>query len=276
MNSPEKIFTSELKSGILELKDFVDFNKVIEHTEQIKIYLNALNALLSSSEISKAIYALWDENPKIFSVLGILIAVRDANNKFVLLPNGCNILMSDYFNTPESVIEYLTKTGLLSFFHNQKVNNLVDYVFGVEVGLDTHARKNRSGELMQTYVANILSSKNVTFQSQVSVKKLPNEIKKSFGEKRKVFDFVISGKNKTWIVEVNYYGNTGSKINETTSSYINLQEMITRVPGYDFIWITDGRAWRNDTASLSNAVENIRHFHNLKSFEKEIDKIIKE
>lgn len=276
MDSREKDFISALKSGIFELKDYVDFNKVVEHTEKVKIYLNALNVLLSSSDIPATINALWKENPRIFSVLGILLAVRDYNEKFVLLPDGSNVIMSNYFNSPKNVIDYLSNTGLLSFFNNQKVNNLIDYVFGIEVGLDTHARKNRGGELMQTYVSDILSSKNVTFQCQVSVKKLPNDLKKSFGKKRKVFDFVFKGNKKTWIVEVNFYGSTGSKVSETTSSYINLQELITRVPGYDFMWITDGKAWENDPASLSNALENINHFYNLKSFEKKIDIILEE
>ncbi|MBD5364634.1 MAG: restriction endonuclease [Bacteroides sp.] len=276
MIAAERAFISGLKSGLFELKDYVDFDKVVEHTEKVKIYLNALNELLSSSDVSLTVHALWADNPKIFSVLGILLAVRDSEGKFVLLPNGSNVHMSDYFNSPESVVEYLSKTGLLSFFHNQKVNNLIDYVFGIEVGLDTHARKNRGGELMQKYISDILSSKNVTFQCQVPVKKLPNELKKSFGKKRKVFDFVFKGNDKTWIVEVNFYGSTGSKISETTSSYINLQELITRVPGYDFMWITDGGAWKKDSASLSNAIENINHFYNLKSFEEEIDKILEE
>lgn len=276
MDSREKDFISALKFGIFELKDYVDFNKVVEHTEKVKIYLNALNALLTSSDIPATINALWKENPRIFSVLGILLAVRDSNEKFVLLPDGSNVIMSEYFNSPKNVIDYLSNTGLLSFFHNQKVNNLVDYVFGIEVGLDTHARKNRGGGLMQTYVSDILASKNVTFQCQVPIKNLPNDLKKSFGKKRKVFDFVFKGNNKTWIVEVNFYGSTGSKVSETTSSYINLQELITRVPGYDFMWITDGKAWENDSASLSNALENINHFYNLKSFEKIIDKILEE
>lgn len=272
-------FLDSAKLSIFELKDFVDFEKVvknIDNIENVKIYLNTLNALLTASDIDKVVREIWDLNPNTFSVLNILIAVRDGKNKFVSQQNGTDILMSEYFKSPDEIIKFLSDTGLLSFLQHQKVNNLIDYVFGIEVGLDSNARKNRSGNLMQNFVADILTSNKIDFQTQVSVRKLSEELKKSFGKKRKVFDFVINGCDRTWLVEVNFYGDKGSKVNETTSSYINLQGLITKVQGYDFIWISDGLAWFKDQSSLQNALSNINHFYNLSTFEKEVKNLIKQ
>lgn len=266
-NSDLNLFLSQLKSSQFELKDFVDFSKVISNTEAVKIYLNALNSLLCVSDVESVIRELWVECPKAFSVLNLLIAVRDSDKKEVLLSDGQNVVMSNLFKSPDEILTFLTNTGLLSFFKSQKINNLVDYVFGVEVGLDTHARKNRGGSIMQNLVANILRQNNLDYTPQVSVGKLSSEIKKSFGKKRKKFDFVVKGVSKIWLLEVNFYASTGSKINETASSYIELQKLIKRVPGYDFIWITDGKAWLEETSTLENALENINHLYNLYSFE---------
>lgn len=46
----------------------------------------------------------------------------------------------------------MRKTGLFDLMGNHLVNNLVDYVTGVETGLDSNGRKNRGGHLMENLV----------------------------------------------------------------------------------------------------------------------------
>ena len=41
----------------------------------------------------------------------------------------------------EGVVEFIQDTGLEKVFRNKQITNLVDYVFGVEMGLDTYARR---------------------------------------------------------------------------------------------------------------------------------------
>ena len=50
-----------------------------------------------------------------------------------------------YFESPEKIYEFCHQTELDKIFIDGKIKNLYDYVFGVEVGLDTNARKNRGG-----------------------------------------------------------------------------------------------------------------------------------
>ena len=46
----------------------------------------------------------------------------------------------------------MKKTGLFNLLQNHLVNNLYDYVLGVECGLNSNARKNRGGHLMEDAV----------------------------------------------------------------------------------------------------------------------------
>lgn len=51
---------------------------------------------------------------------------------------------------------FMRKTGLFSLISEHLINNLVDYVTGVEVGLDSNGRKNRGGHLMENLVESYL------------------------------------------------------------------------------------------------------------------------
>ena len=46
----------------------------------------------------------------------------------------------------------MRETGLFELLENHIINNLYDYVLGVEVGLDSNGRKNRGGHLMEELV----------------------------------------------------------------------------------------------------------------------------
>lgn len=53
-------------------------------------------------------------------------------------------------NTPEEYKILMRKSGLFDLIANHLVNNLVDYVTGVETGLDSNGRKNRGGKRMNS------------------------------------------------------------------------------------------------------------------------------
>lgn len=139
-------FMKKLKETHFSLRDYVDFPKVAANVEAISIKLNQLNYLIGQEDMAAAVKRLWDENPKVFSVLDVLIAVRPEDKKKVIDADGDIHLVSDYASSPEQVTVFLNETGLAEVFQKKLIKNLVDYVFGVEVGLDSNARKNRGGQ----------------------------------------------------------------------------------------------------------------------------------
>lgn len=255
-------FLSDLKETHYSLGDYVDFNKVKEHLESISIKLNQLNYLIGQEDIDAAVARLWDENPKVFSVLDILIAVRKKDKKKAIGRDGTVRLISDYFNSPQQVSEFLKDSGLADLFQAKQIKNLVDYVFGIEVGLDTNARKNRGGEIMERLVANLFTANGITFSSQVNSSLFP-ELHNALGADLKRFDFHIATGNKQYLIEVNFYTAGGSKLNEVARAYSELAPKINSVPGFEFVWITDGTGWESARNKLEEAFAHIPSVYNL-------------
>ena len=170
--------------------------------------------------------------------------------------------IKDYLNSPELITEFLDSTGLTKILQSGQIKNLVDYVFGVEVGLDSNARKNRSGDIMENLVASIFKNSGIEFKKEVYSKEFP-EIEAALGTDKKRFDFVIRTALKTYLIEVNYYSGSGSKPNEIARSYTDLCPKINAVPGYEFIWITDGIGWKKAKNKIEEALVHIPGVYNL-------------
>ncbi len=265
-------FMKPLKETHFSLKDYVDFQKVAANVEAISIKLNQLNYLIGQENMSKAVSRLWDENPNVFSVLDVLIAVRTKDRKKAIDAYGNIHLVSDYFKSAEQVTEFLNGTGLTKVFQNKQIKNLVDYVFGVEVGLDSNARKNRGGHIMEGLVANILTLNGIEFEQEVYYTEFP-EIVKALGADNKRFDFVIRTPQKTYLIEANFYTGGGSKLNEVARSYSELAPKINAVPGFEFVWITDGIGWESARNKLEEAFAHIPSVYNLTNINAFIEKI---
>ena len=141
MSEQFKIFLSQLSETNATLDYFTDFEKVVTNTNKISIKLNQLNYLIGKVNLKQCIEELFQENPKVFEVLDILIAVRKKDKKKTINSEGKIVLLETYLHSSDKIFDYIEKTGLGKVFRNKNITNLVDYVFGVEVGLDTNTRK---------------------------------------------------------------------------------------------------------------------------------------
>nr|WP_303345536.1 type II restriction endonuclease [uncultured Muribaculum sp.] len=242
------------------------------NVDAISIKLNQLNYLIGQEDMAAAVKRLWEENPKVFTVLDVLIAVRAKDRKKAIDAYGNIYLVSDYFNSPEQVTTFLDETGLTEVFQKKQIKNLVDYVFGVEVGLDSNARKNRGGHIMEGLVANILTANGIPFEQEVYYTEFP-EIVRALGADNKRFDFVIRTPQKVYLIEANFYTGGGSKLNEVARSYSELAPKINAVPGFEFVWITDGIGWESARNKLEEAFAHIPSVYNLTNINTFIEKL---
>ena len=206
-------FMSQLSETNATLSSLSDFEKAHSNVSKIAIKLNQLNYLLGKTDWEQAVAELFAENPKAFDVLGILVAVRKNDKKKVLNEYYTPVLIDSYFQDTDKICKFIKDTGLYDIFASKKVTNLVDYVFGVEVGLDTNARKNRGGNIMAAAVAKNFKDANISFETEVNSTTFP-EIT-ALGTDLKRFDFVVHTSRKTFLIETNYYNRQGSKLNET-------------------------------------------------------------
>ena len=267
MKKDFELFLSQLSETNATLDYFVDFEKVKRNTGKIAIKLNQLNYLIGKDDLRKAIKELYEENPKVFEVLDILIAVRTKDKKKTLNGKGEFVLLDDYFTSLQGVIDYIEQTGLAEIFKNKNVTNLVDYVFGVEVGLDTNARKNRGGENMAKAVELKFKGSGIPFRKEVNSTEFV-EIK-SLGQDLKRFDFVIQTKKKTYLIETNFYNSGGSKLNEVARAYTDIAPKINQYGRFEFVWITDGQGWlfaKNKLGEAYSIIPNVYNLANLDDF----------
>lgn len=267
-------FMSQLYETNATLDFYCDFKKINENVEAIAIKLNQLNYLIGQEDLDGAIRRLWSENPRVFSVMDILIAVRKKDKKKAVLGDGSVKLISRFFNDVNGVIEYIHGTGLDIVLQNKQIKNLVDYVFGVETGLDTNARKNRSGHLMEEQVASIFDKAGVKYRQEVYSSEYPELA--VLGEDKKRFDFVIETSSTKYLIEVNFYSGGGSKLNEVARAYSELSPKINSVNGFEFVWITDGKGWKSAQNKLEEAFYAIPNVYNLTTLSNYIEKIKKE
>lgn len=250
---------------------FTDFKKIKDNVNKIAIKLNQLNYLIGKEDIKKAVEELYNENPKCFDVLDILIAVRKNKKVKTFNNKGEIVLLDSYFTSPESIYEYILETGLGEIFRNKDIKNLVDYVFGVEVGLDTNARKNRGGDSMSKAVSLIFDKAKIFYKKEVSSTEFPEIL--SLGHDIKRFDFVIKTKMKTYLIETNFYNSGGSKLSETARSYSDLASKINQYQNFEFVWITDGKGWLSAKNKLEEAFNIIPSLYNLTTLKTFINKL---
>jgi len=271
MSEQFKLFLSQLSETNATLDYFTNFNKIRGNVNKIAIKLNQLNYLIGKNDIKNAVKELYEENPKVFEVLDILIAVRTKDKKKTFNKNGEIVLLESYLTSLDLIIEFIEETGLALLLKNKDIKNLVDYVFGVEAGLDTNARKNRGGDNMSKAVSLFFDNANILYKKEVSNTVFPEIL--SLGVDVKRFDFVIKTKNKTYLIETNFYNSGGSKLNETARSYSDVAPKINQYKNYEFVWITDGQGWLTAKNKLEEAFNIIPSLYNLTTLENFISKI---
>lgn len=255
-------FMSQLQETNQTLDFFCDFDKISRNVEDIKLSLCILNSLIGSTDMRKSVERIWNRDKSAFDVMDILIAVRSEGKKKILNSLGNCIVLDSLFESIDGVMEFLDNTGLTDIFQSRKINDLVDYVFGIETGLDTNARKNRSGHVMENMVARIFDKNGISYRQEVYSSEWP-DITKVLGDDEKRFDFVIETSTKIYLMEVNFYSGGGSKLNEVARSYSDIAPKINSIPNFEFVWITDGIGWKSAKNKLQEAYSIIPSIYNL-------------
>lgn len=272
-----KEWLSTMRDSIATWRYYTDFEKVYSNVESIKVELNILNSLIGSRNIESEFKQLLKDYPKTLKVVPILLAKREKEIKIIDAEG--EFLFN--FNKPNYTIEEYTKfmreTGLFDLLEKHIINNLVDYVTGVEVGMDTNGRKNRTGDAMEDLVESYLVKhgliKGVSYFKEMT----KSEIEEKFnldlncisnqGKTEKRFDFVLYVNNHVYACECNFYGSSGSKLNETARSYKNLAIESKQVEGFTFVWFTDGIGWNTAKHNLEETFDVLETIYNLKDLD---------
>lgn len=268
---------STMEDSIATWKYYTDFEKVYSNVESIKVELHILNSLIGSKNIENEFKQLLVEYPKTLKVIPILLAKRE---KEIKITNAEGEFLFN-FNQPNYSIEEYTKflreTGLFDLLEKHIINNLVDYVTGVEVGMDTNGRKNRTGDAMEDLVESYFVKyglvKGVSYFKEMSKSEIELRFNLNLdcisnqGKTEKRFDFVLYIHNHVYACECNFYGSSGSKLNETARSYKNIAMEAKDVKGFTFVWFTDGIGWNTAKHNLEETFDVLDTMYNLSDLE---------
>ncbi len=277
---------STFRTTISGWKFYSDFEKAAKNIEPIKYELNLLNSLVGSKNVEKEFVEILKRFPSTLKALPILIAKREKEIKIL----DCDYEYTFNFNkmnyTSDEYVKFMRNTGLFDLLENKIVSNLYDYVLGVEVGMDTNGRKNRTGQMMENLVESFLIKagliENKTYFKQMHSRdaeamfKIDLSTISNKGKNQKIFDFVIKGPFNTLIaIETNFYSASGSKLNETARSYEKIATEASKIPGFIFVWITDGKGWNDARHNLEETFSVMSHIYNIKDLENgAIDKLL--
>ena len=271
---------STFRASISDYSYYVDFDKVYKNVDNLRIELNILNTLVGSKNIEREFEDIINKYPETLRCIPLLLAVR-AREIYVSDMDGEYNFSFIKFNY--SISEYkmfMRKTKIFDLLENHIVSNLVDYVTGVETGLDSNGRKNRGGHIMENLVEGYI--KKAGYKRGINYFKEMNkhEIEEKWNinlsaisnqrKAEKRFDFVIKTDTQIYVIESNFYSSSGSKLNETARSYKTLATEINTIEGITFIWITDGYGWKDAKRNLEETFDVLETIYNIKDLENNI------
>jgi len=170
----------------------------------------------------------------------------------------------------------MRETGLFNMLQQPNRSSLYDYVTGVEIGLDSHARKDRGGEEMEKLVESFIKDTGTEYYCQMTSSKIEKKwnidlstVKKAEKAKKanKKWDFVVKTDKCIYAIEVNFYTSKGSKLNETARSYKMITEESKNIEKFKFIWITDGQGWFKAKNNLEETFDVLEDLYNIADLE---------
>lgn len=271
---------SSFRETIADYKYYVDFGKVYSNVDSIKVELNILNSLIGSKNIEEDFERIVTKYPEVLKCIPILLAKREFEIKAM---DSDGEFSYSFRKLSYPLVQYkvfMRKTGLFELMEEHIIHSLIDYVTGVETGLDSNGRKNRGGHLMENLVESYLVKaglvKGETYFKEMYIHEIEDKWSidlssiSNNGQAEKRFDFVVKGESKIYGIETNFYSSQGSKLNETARSYKTITLETRDLPYFDFIWFTDGKGWNTAKRNLKETFDVLNDLYNIRDLERGI------
>lgn len=268
-----------LRSSLTTWDYFVNWEKVSGNAKALESQLAILNGLIGAKDFDSAFDSMLQAHPGVVSAIPSLL-VRDGSGKltFSIVQDPDDLSAPDLefdftqpANTPQlrkAALDFVKSSGIIELFGGSGVTDLKDFIRGVEAGLDSNGRKNRSGKSMERVVDGYLEMFTANNGLEYLEQATPRDIEEAWGFKvpsdksSRSFDFAITDKKSLALMEVNFYGGGGSKLKATAGEYKGLHDFLAAA-GHKFVWVTDGAGWRATHKPLREAFDHLDYLWNL-------------
>lgn len=246
---------------------FINWKKVYSNLKEYEIEISILNTLshIEENDRCEKLLELLIYYPRISEILPMIIGIRQESidifdryqktfKKFV------------FKNNTTDLIEFCEKTGIFKLFNH--ITDLHSYLIGLESGIDTNARKNRSGQIFKKLIEDIINSNLKNYPKYtISNKKYISNLKANF-------DFIIIDKDNTpkIAIKCNFYNSPGSKAKSVSNSYLESQKILKN-NDIKFIWVTDGYNWKKMESLIIDSSRDMDYVLNYTLLNENLDKI---
>jgi len=271
---------SKFKASISDYGHYVDFDKVHKNVSAIKVELNILNSLIGSKDVENEFEQIIVKYPETLKCVPILLAIRERE---IFAVDRDGEFTYNFRNANYGIEQYkifMRKTGLFDLLENHILSNLLDYVTGVETGLDSNGRKNRGGHLMENLVESYIQKagliKDESYFKEMKIGDIESmwgldlSVLSNQGKTVKRFDYVAKTDRSVFGIETNFYTGGGSKLNETARSYKNIAVETKAIDGFEFMWLTDGRGWTSARNNLEETFDVMEHLYSIADLENSV------
>lgn len=261
------------RTSIANYQYYTYFDKVFSNVDAIKVELNIMNSLIGSKNIENDFDNLLCKYPSILKCIPILIAKREMDIEAIDEEGSFCYNFKKMNYSVEQYKIFMRKTGIFNLIENRIIGSLVDYVTGIETGLDSNGRKNRGGHLMEDLIEEYLKKESVEYYKEMFLKDIEKKWNINLsalsnnGKSAKRFDFVVKTENTVYGIETNFYTSGGSKLNETARSYKMIAEESKNIENFKFVWFTDGDGWTSAKRNLEETFDVLDTIYNIHDVE---------
>ncbi|MBW2043223.1 MAG: type II restriction endonuclease [Deltaproteobacteria bacterium] len=268
-----------LKATVTGWDFFVNWAKVLGNIKEVEMDLNLLNYLIGKDDVEHEFELLLEKHPSVARLIPALIASRQSNFE-ILKDYGRDSFTYENYDfsdeqsiSPKKAVAFAKSVGFLALLKSKRLKSIVDYVIGVEVGLDSNGRKNRGGvameQIVEFFVQDICRRHNLDYLTEGTSAKVKAQWGLTLAVDKSVrrVDFVVRKKQQLYLIETNFYSGGGSKLKSTAGEYKSMFDWWTK-HGYTFIWITDGFGWTKTRQPLLETFEYTDYVLNLEMLAK--------
>ena len=273
-----KYFLSTLSITNRTPEYYVNWEKVNGGVKKHALALNTLNYLIGLNNLYEEAIQLFTQQPNLLEAVPVLFASRDVHLDVMEVDEDESIFFYnlDFKNVDttniQKYVDFMQKSGLLDFLKHSANRSLVDYAYGVEVGLDSNGRKNRSGKVMEDLLEGQLRAVADFYGYQTMTQATAHRMRQEWqvevpvDKSERKFDGALfdSHKRRLFLFETNYYGGGGSKLKSVAGEFKSLyNHIIQNSVGIEFVWVTDGQGWKTTAKPLSEAFAVIPNIFNI-------------
>lgn len=268
---------STMKDSIAGWDFYADFPSAYRNVSKLKVELHILNSLIGSRNIEGDFKNLAEKYPEIMKAVPILLAKRESEIKIREPKQNFNFNFAKMNYSIDQYVLFMRNSGLFDLIQNHVISNLIDYVLGVEVGMDTNGRKNRIGHAMENLVESYLREAGLRENENYFKEMRTSDLERKFGidlsslnnngKAEKRFDFVFNTSFEVFACECNFYSGGGSKLNETARSYKAIALESKGIKRFTFVWLTDGKGWQSAKHNLEETFDVLDTLYNIHDLE---------